>query len=59
MQMQLRTSLQARLNTIHQFRQKVSLKVEKTASVYSASFEPTKGFAAQSQLFAEMHVAIM
>ena len=35
------------------------LKVEKTASVYSACFEPTKGFAAQSRLFAEMHVAIM
>ena len=37
---------------------KDSLKVEKTASVYSACFQPTKGFAAQSRLFAEMHVAI-
>ena len=35
------------------------MKVEKTASVYSACFEPTKGFAAQARLLAEMHVAIM
>ena len=38
---------------------KDSVKVEKTASVYSACFEPTKGFAAQARLLAEMHVAIM
>jgi hypothetical protein len=36
-----------------------SLKVEKTASSYSACFEPNKGFAAQARQFAEMHVAIM
>ena len=36
------------------------MKVEKTASVYSACFEPSKGVVAQARLLAEcMHVAIM